>query len=132
MANFHTHPLSEQVGGNPEPSRSDMENAYFRGLPGIVVSRRGIYSYGPERRESVQNPKGYPPSVPQGPLNFRLAMPAPPPTTVQGLQWPEGIPGAQAMVAEDASEVPDADQGDVIYLEWSDEDVEYGEKLEEK
>lgn len=141
VANFHTHPLTEAapVNGSPEPSRSDMENAYFRGLPGIVVSRRGVYAYGPARRESLQNPKGYPPSVPQGPLNFRLVVQNPPgpPTVVPGLQWPEGIAaGARSAVAEDMGEVAGDDSlgeaGDVICVEWSDEGVEYGDTLVEK
>ncbi|KJA25217.1 hypothetical protein HYPSUDRAFT_38163 [Hypholoma sublateritium FD-334 SS-4] len=139
VANFHTHPLAAvaPVNGSPEPSRSDMENAYFRGVPGIVVSRSGVYAYGPERRESLLNPKGYPASVPQGPLNFRLVVQNPPgpPTVVPGLQWPEGIPGARGAVAEDEGEAAGSDDlgpaGDVIEVEWSSEGVEYGDKLVE-
>ena len=140
VANFHTHPLTDAapVNGSPEPSRADMENAYFRGVPGIVVSRPGVYAYGPERRESQLNPKGYPASVPQGQLNFNLVVPNPPgpPAVVPNLQWPEGIAGAQFAAAADVgAATEDADlgaDGDVIYVEWSSEGVEYGEKLEEK
>ena len=56
VANFHTHPLLE---ANPEPSETDLYNATRRGIPGFVISRRGIYSYGHERT-NFDNPTSYP------------------------------------------------------------------------
>ena len=59
VANFHTHPLETNQG----PSGADIRNAYHRGVPGIVISRRRIYVYGPERRENFHpsgNPRAYP------------------------------------------------------------------------
>ncbi|KAK0452862.1 uncharacterized protein EV420DRAFT_1557110 [Desarmillaria tabescens] len=130
-ANFHTHPLSSSVGGDPQPSRADMTNAYARGMPGIVVSRDGIYSYGPERRENTSNPKGYPepvtpPSVPRSTLAKRQ----PPPWVVSN-QWPEGtgVAIAHAFVENEATADANASGPDVIYVEWSDEGVVYGEPL---
>ncbi|KAK0494808.1 hypothetical protein EDD18DRAFT_1172471 [Armillaria luteobubalina] len=137
-ANFHTHPLSTDVGGGQEPSRADMDNAYVRGVPGIVVSRRGVYSYGPERRTSVSNPKGYPgPVTPPAIPGWVLARRADPdrtdcpPWTVEK-QWPEGTgrATADAFVENEATD----DKGgepDVIYVEWSNEGVVYGKPLAE-
>lgn len=89
VANFHAHPLSEDVGGRPEPSTSDMNNAYHRGLPGIVVSREGIFAYGPSERNGIKNPRGYASSVTlhgvQRPHLIRG-----PPIRVVPNQWPEG------------------------------------------
>ncbi|KAF9065721.1 hypothetical protein BDP27DRAFT_1079869, partial [Rhodocollybia butyracea] len=91
VANFHTHPLSQDVGGDVEPSRADKTNAYARGLPGIVISRGGIYSYGPENRENTANPKGYPPSItPPAIINARRERLPPPPWPVPN-QWPEAL-----------------------------------------
>ena len=59
VANFHTHPLD----ANPEPSTADLRNAIQRGVPGIVISRRYMYVYGPERRANFRpllNPRNYP------------------------------------------------------------------------
>jgi hypothetical protein len=136
VANFHTHPLSTRVGGDQEPSRADKENAFYRGVPGIVISRKGIYSYGPERRESTVNPKGYPGLVqpPAGPL-AALARSAPPPWTVIGRQWPEGVSQSRAFDEEAIEEATDEtaqEESDVIIVEWSSDDVEYGEKIEDK
>jgi len=36
-----------------------MTNAFARGVPGIAISRPGVWSYGPERRKNNKNPKGY-------------------------------------------------------------------------
>ena len=58
-ANFHTHPLYK----NEEPSKADVENAYHRGIPGIVISRRKIFGYGPERRTNTEEPFGYAPPM---------------------------------------------------------------------
>jgi hypothetical protein len=132
VANFHTHPLSALVGGDPHPSRADMDNAYYRGLPGIVVSRPGIYSYGPERRENTSNPKGDPPSIdPPAVPTARLAKVQPPPWTVPN-QWPEGT-GLKAVTQQSSNkDEPEIGGGaDVIVVEWSDEGVEYGEPLVE-
>ena len=60
VANFHTHPLA----ANPEPSTPDLRNALERNVPGIVISRKKIYVYGPECRSSfvalLGNPRDYP------------------------------------------------------------------------
>ncbi|KAK0479514.1 hypothetical protein IW261DRAFT_1419619 [Armillaria novae-zelandiae] len=133
-ANFHTHPLSKQVGGDPQPSRPDMANAYARGLLGIVISRDGIYSYGPERRANTNNPKGYPgPVSPPAVARPTLAKRQPPPWVVRN-QRPEGTPrAADDMLVENEATSDDSPAGDldVIYVEWSDEDVVYEESLVE-
>lgn len=191
MANFHTHPLSELVQGRPEPSTSDMNNAYHRGLPGIVISRKGIYAYGPTERNGTRNPRGYAPSVIlQGVPRPFLIHRGPPPRVVMN-QWPEGtglnpkprtreldfgqeqevfeIPGlekgkkllghvshlldkvaphrhdhdksdgmATEMEADSERNLEDspefegeAGHDDVLYVDWSEEGIEYGEHLEE-
>ncbi|KAK0185301.1 hypothetical protein F5146DRAFT_1005907 [Armillaria mellea] len=136
VANFHTHPLSKRVKGDPQPSRADMENAYARGVPGIVVSRDGIYSYGPERRVTTRNPKGYPGHVSDRPAIPRptLAKRQPPPWVVR-VQWPEGTPRAvDGALVENETAADDSSVGDpdVIFVEWSDEDVVYDEPLVER
>ncbi|KAH9474284.1 hypothetical protein JR316_0013447 [Psilocybe cubensis] len=89
VANFHTHPLSTNVQGDPQPSKADKDNAYHRGLPGIVISRDGIYAYGPEERNGTSNPRGYAPSVPiEGAPKATLVKAHPPPEPVPN-QWPE-------------------------------------------
>ena len=125
MANFHTHPLSPNVSGDPQPSRADMTNAFARGVPGIVISRPGIWSYGPERRESTKNPKGYP--GPIEPVSYRtvLVKAHPPPWTVSK-QWPEGT-GVHQNELNKSVEGND----EVIVLEWSPDGVEYGERFTE-
>lgn len=127
VANFHTHPLSADVQGNPMPSQADIANSYARGLPGIVLSRDGIYSYGPDTRVGVNNPKGYPGAVapPGGIPPVRLERNSPPPTTVKN-QWPEGT-GAGFVLQQigDAKECA----SDVVYAEWSRKGVEYGRSL---
>ena len=55
VANFHTHPLYK----NEAPSTADVENAYHRGMPGIVISRSKIFGYGPERRTNTNEPHKY-------------------------------------------------------------------------
>ena len=62
VANFHTHPLNF----NEEPSTTDIENAYHRGIPGIVMSRRKIFGYGPKRRTNTDEPLKYAPRVVEG------------------------------------------------------------------
>ncbi len=59
VANFHTHPLYV----NQEPSFADVRNAFRRGLPGIVIARGRIWTYGPEKREdfaTTKRPGAYP------------------------------------------------------------------------
>ena len=60
MANFHTHPLEN----NQLPSKADLENAYGRNVPGIIIARNMIYVYGPERRQNFRlyhgDPRAYP------------------------------------------------------------------------
>ena len=59
VANFHTHPLE----ANQEPSSADLRNSILRGVPGIVISRRHIYVYGPESRANLHplgDPRAYP------------------------------------------------------------------------
>ncbi|KAI9566378.1 hypothetical protein HD554DRAFT_1189068 [Boletus coccyginus] len=132
-ANFHTHPLSDRVGGDPQPSRADMENAFARGVPGIVISRPGVWSYGPERRESTTNPKGYPgpiQPVAYNPVQVIKVPPAGgPPWTVSN-QWPEGTGTLVRHKLSSANERVE-ENGDVIVLEWSSEGVHYGERLVE-
>ncbi|KAJ3505091.1 hypothetical protein NLJ89_g7596 [Agrocybe chaxingu] len=61
VANFHTHPMGEAYGGNSQnPSTADQINAWARGVPGIIISRRGLRSYGPQRRAQLNAPQGYP------------------------------------------------------------------------
>lgn len=108
-----------------------MGNAYYRGLPGIVVSRDGIYSYGPKRRENTSNPKGYPPPVPPPAVPRPTLEKAPPPPWVVDNQWPEGTGEGtvRTLVENEATADSDASGPDVIYVEWSDEGVVYGEPL---
>ena len=61
VANFHTHPLDEAVQGVPYPSRKDLQNAWYRKVPGMVISRVGISKYGDDDRTDRRNPQGYPP-----------------------------------------------------------------------
>jgi hypothetical protein len=125
------------VDGVYTPSQSDKLNAYHRGIPGIVISRAGIYSYGPEERRNLKNPKGYPPPVapPGGVPPEKLEHRAPLPWVVKN-QWPEGTSHV-AGLSEDADEDMDEDDTDtddtsqdeeieVIELDWSDEGVVYG------
>lgn len=61
VANFHTHPMGESYGGNAAvPSTADHLNAWQRGVPGIVINRRGLVGYGPTRRAQLNAPRGYP------------------------------------------------------------------------
>lgn len=147
VANFHTHPLSESYGGDAEPSLADKQNAYFRGLPGIVISRKGIYSYGPERRENtLGNLKGYPPGIdlPGGIPGSSLEVPKSdntPPWVVTGKQCPENLTPSfdgtsiafDSTLVESEAMTDDSDTGDldVIYVEWSDDGVVYGKDLVE-
>ncbi len=133
VANFHTHPLSGEVQGNPQPSQADIANSYARGLPGIVLSRDGIYSYGPDTRVGVNNPKGYPGAVaaPPGIPPVRLERHSPPPTTVKN-QWPEGTGNGfvlQHIANPSETEHCERGAGDVLYAEWSRKGVEYGRHL---
>ncbi|PBK65308.1 hypothetical protein ARMSODRAFT_978412 [Armillaria solidipes] len=95
---------------------------------GIVVSRDGIYSYGPERRANTKNSKGYP-----GPVS----PPAVAQLTGAKRQLPalcEGAPGAVdgTLVENEATaDASSAGDPDVIYVEWFDEDVVYDEPLAE-
>jgi hypothetical protein len=66
-----------------------MTNTFARGVPGIVVSRPGVYSYGPERREKTTNPKVYPGPIEPVSYKFVREKDQPPPWTVKN-QWPEG------------------------------------------
>ena len=64
VANFHTHPGEGTSGFNAEPSRADLINSYFRGVPGIVIAHNGVYTYGPAR-DSMRvpltgDPRDYP------------------------------------------------------------------------
>jgi hypothetical protein len=116
-----------------EPSNADKGNAYHRGMPGIVISRAGIYSYGPEKRGNTTNPKGYPPPVtpPGGVPPEKLERRTPPPWVVKN-QWPEGT-GENAellqVAGEDEDNLQDNKAGGVIRLDWSDEDVLYGKPV---
>ncbi|PPQ65615.1 hypothetical protein CVT24_011823 [Panaeolus cyanescens] len=61
VATFHTHPMGPAYGGNAaNPSTADHRNAWQRGVPGIVINRRGITGYGPARRAQLNAPQGYP------------------------------------------------------------------------
>ncbi|KAL0070074.1 hypothetical protein AAF712_002971 [Marasmius tenuissimus] len=61
VATFHTHPMGESYGGNAAvPSTADHQNAWQRGVPGLVINRRGIVGYGPTRRAQLNAPQGYP------------------------------------------------------------------------
>eukprot|EP01018_Ginkgo_biloba_P015199 Gb_29274 [translate_table: standard] len=57
VADFHTHPFPHTY---QEPESDDISRAYKRGVPGVVVSCSGIFSYGPQRRASLDGPTGYP------------------------------------------------------------------------
>lgn len=123
------------MGGDPEPSKSDKDNAYYRGIPGIVISRKGIYSYGPEQRESTANPKGYPasmvpPAFPTAKL-VKAASETSLPWKVPN-QWPEGTGAAAEMIFKENAGGEKAEESDVIVVEWASDGVEYGEKLEDK
>ncbi|KAF5371971.1 hypothetical protein D9615_008102 [Tricholomella constricta] len=61
VANFHTHPMGDAYGGNPSvPSTADNSNAWFRGVPGIIIHPNGLTAYGPTRRAMLNAPRGYP------------------------------------------------------------------------
>ncbi|KDQ12636.1 hypothetical protein BOTBODRAFT_413923 [Botryobasidium botryosum FD-172 SS1] len=70
VANFHTHPLSPNppINGNPNPSDNDLLNAWDRQVPGFVIGRGGIITYGVNQRDDMRTPEGYPPrpAHPQG------------------------------------------------------------------
>lgn len=117
-----------------------MTNAFARGVPGIVISRLrprevlpgnisrpGIWSYGPERRESTEKPKEYPNSNLPVLYNATPVKQEPPPWVVSK-QWPEG---ERAVVQDQLSSTDEGveESGDVIVLEWSSDGVHYGEKL---
>ena len=59
MANFHTHPLKS---ANNNPSGADMDNNWRRQIPGMVISRGGIYAYNTvlKERETKTKPIQYP------------------------------------------------------------------------
>ncbi|QRW11039.1 hypothetical protein RhiLY_10038 [Ceratobasidium sp. AG-Ba] len=52
VAMAHTHPFLENLGAglDPEPSERDHLFAWAYGIPNIVVTRRGTYVTGPDRR----------------------------------------------------------------------------------
>jgi hypothetical protein len=56
VGNYHTHPNSGEGPSdledpwNPEPSGADLVNAWYRGVPGIVVHSDGLFAYGPPFR----------------------------------------------------------------------------------
>lgn len=56
VADFHTHPFS----GQERPNSDDVSKAYKRGVPAIVVSCSGVFYYGPQSRDSMDGPVGYP------------------------------------------------------------------------
>ncbi|KAF5372023.1 hypothetical protein D9615_008091 [Tricholomella constricta] len=61
VANFHTHPMGNIYGGNPSiPSTADNFNAWYRGVPGIIIHPNGLTAYGPTRRAMMNSPRGYP------------------------------------------------------------------------
>jgi hypothetical protein len=57
VADFHTHPVP---GQSQRPCSDDVSKAYERGVPGIVVSCSGVFYYGPQSRDSMDGPAGYP------------------------------------------------------------------------
>lgn len=65
VANFHTHPLRSS---NSPPSDADLDNNWRRQIPGLVISREGIFSYVtvlPER-EDRRKPIQYPGNETEG------------------------------------------------------------------
>lgn len=56
VANFHTHPIKTSSLAM-EPSGADISNAMYRGVPGIVISSGGIYTYGPSQRSNLSPPE---------------------------------------------------------------------------
>ncbi|KAG6835852.1 hypothetical protein H0H93_013964 [Arthromyces matolae] len=64
VANFHTHPgsIGDGLGDDPAiPSEQDNTNAWFRGVPGIIVQ------CGPLSRAQLSAPRGYPDTRQQAP-----------------------------------------------------------------
>lgn len=47
---FHTH---ADPDGTQGPSPDDVDNEYYRGIPGLIRNKNGIEPYGPNRRGSV-------------------------------------------------------------------------------
>lgn len=107
-----------RVGGDPHPSRTDITNAYACGVPGVVISRDRIYSYGPERQQGVNNPKGYPGPVTPGTW-VNLERRPPPPWVVRN-QWPEGTGGAMLKVLMvDEVITDDRESGEEVVMFWA-------------
>lgn len=81
------------------PSTSDKENAWFRQVPGIIISREGFVKYGVRNRTDMRNKEGYPPE-PTGPMQYLKVervrnYPPPPPAPWQwepgaSVQWFNG------------------------------------------
>ena len=57
VADFHTHPFP---GQRQRPNTDDVSKAYERGVPGVVVSCSGVFYYGPQSRDTMDGPAGYP------------------------------------------------------------------------
>lgn len=49
IALFHTHPNPSGTAWDSGPSREDKRLAFKHKVPGLIISDRGIESYGPER-----------------------------------------------------------------------------------
>ena len=62
---FHTHPNPTSEGWVPYWSPSDISNAYRRNVPGLIMSDKGIYYVGPDRRGAAPSVAG-PPGVDGG------------------------------------------------------------------
>lgn len=52
VGTFHVHPNPTSSYWAPEPQAPDFDYAYKQGLPGVVLTDQGIYTFGPERRGS--------------------------------------------------------------------------------
>jgi len=56
VGNFHTHPGFAAQDFVPDPSVNDQINAFWRGVPGLVISEgMTITPFGPNRRGSNPN-----------------------------------------------------------------------------
>jgi len=123
VANFHTHPLHPNTGATQQASKADQENNWFRKVPGIVLSREGVYKYGDTQREDWTNPQGYPPyresPIPASCYNSKRIMTGFPKPTDN--QWEPGrimiLFPSPKIVQDDGVMVDEDDQSEYDYSE---------------
>jgi len=60
VGTFHTHPNPLSAGFKIEPSSSDRWFGFLRGVPGLVATEYGLYSFGPPTRPGDKWQPGFP------------------------------------------------------------------------